>query len=358
MYDDAYGELIFQFGTDVVTATGGSYSSSGFTMGNLQQATFDDSTVWNLHGGLLLTATGNYQYLYGTTSGGDTLTAAGTGDHLYAYAGTETLVAGTAAFLYNGTGNDTDVFSTGFGSATLYANASGGSSNTIAFHGVTAADLAISDDVYGQLTIQDSSTDQLIISGGSYSSTTGFSVGNIEQIALDGGIDINLTGSLNLTATSDNQYLYGTGYGDDMTALGNNDHLYAIAGNNTMTGNSGSSSGTFFNGGSGNDLMIAEGGTNYMNAGTGADTYSIANASSSTTVTGFSEAKGDVLSFENILEGTSVLSNVNHQRREYPVQRRPYRHGEFHRRAACHAQQRHRPRRRGHDDRARSSPCP
>ncbi len=311
--DDVYGQLTIQDTSgDQLLVSGGSYSSTtGFSVGNIEQIALDGGTDINLTGGLHLTAASNYQYLYGTAGGGDTLTADGTSDNLWAYGGTETLVAGVLTSLHNGTGNDTDVFSAGFGSATLYANASGGSSNTIAFHGVTAADLAISDDVYGQLTIEDTSTsDQILVSGGSYSSTTGFSVGNIEQIALDGGIDINLTGSLNLTSTSDNQFLYGTGFGDEMTALGNNDHLYAIAGNNTMTGNSSSSSSTYFNGGSGNDLMIAEGGTNYMNAGAGADTYSIANASSSTTVTGFSEAKGDVLSFENILEGTSVLSNV------------------------------------------------
>ena len=96
-----------------------------------------------------------------------------------------------------------------------------------------------------------------------------------------------------------------------MDALGNSDSLYGIAGNNTMTGSSASSDSTYFYGGSGNDLMIAESGTNYMTAGTGADTYKIETASSQTTITGFSEAKGDVLNFEDILESTGVLSNLS-----------------------------------------------
>ncbi len=312
MWDNSSGQFFLQFSsTDLVTVNGGSFSySTGLTMGNLEQATFDDGTTWTFADGLNLTATSNDQALYGSVDGGDTLTADGNYDYLYAFGGAETLVGGYGTTIYNGTGNDTDVFSTGFGSATIYANASGGSSNTIEFHGVTASDLAISDNTSGQLIIQDSTGDQLTVSGGSFSWTTGFAMGNVQQIALDAGTDINLQGSLDLTATGNSEALYGTGYGDHMVALGNGDYMYGISGNNTMVAaNSGT---TYFYGGSGNDLMIAggAGGTNYMTMGSGADEIKIESASSNTTVTGFSAANGDVINISHVLSGYDPLDDA------------------------------------------------
>jgi large repetitive protein len=146
--------------------------------------------------------------------------------------------------------------------------------------------------------IQDTSGDQITVNGGSFSWSTGFAMGNIQQIVLDSGADINLQGSLNLTATGNSEALYGTGYGDTMTAQGNGDYLYAIAGNNTLIGDSGS---TYMYGGTGNDLMIGGSGTNYMTMGSGADTIKIESASSSTTVNGFSAANGDKIDIADIL---------------------------------------------------------
>jgi len=86
--------------------------------------------------------------------------------------------------------------------------------------------------------------------------------------------------------------------------------LYGIAGNNTMIGKANGE--TYYYGGSGNDTMIGEtgGATDWMHAGTGADTYTIQSASSSTTIYGFSASKGDVINLEDILGSTNVLSNV------------------------------------------------
>jgi hypothetical protein len=306
MSDDTSGDLIFQFGTDLVTVSAaGSFSyDTGVTIDHLQQVTFDGGTTWTLADGLNLTATSDHQVLYGSSSGGDTLTASGNYDTLHAYAGTEVLVAGPGASLYNGTGNDTDVINSGSSpssnSAVIYANASGGSDNVIQVHDVISTDIVMWDDTAGNLTVA-TPTDQFVIAGGSYDGSTGFAVGNIHDIALDSGSPIDLTGGLNLTALSDSQSLYGTGHGDNMTAAGNYDTLNGIAGNNTMTGNADSSSTTYFNGGSGNDVMIAAGGTNYMTMGTGEDTIKIESASSTNTVTGFSTAY-DKLDFSNILD--------------------------------------------------------
>jgi len=42
--------------------------------------------------------------------------------------------------------------------------------------------------------ISDTSGDLITVQGGSYSSTTGFHVGNIQEIVLDSGPNISLTG--------------------------------------------------------------------------------------------------------------------------------------------------------------------
>jgi hypothetical protein len=316
MWDNSSGQLFIQYSsTDQIAVNGGSYSYTGFNVGSLSEITFDNSghTVWTTSSGLVLTADGNYQTLYGTTGGGDTMTAAGTGDYLYGYGGNETMVVSSTATdptIYNGTGNDTDVFSSGFGTASLYANASGGSSNCIDFHGVTASQLTFADNSYGQFLITDSSGDVLTVNNGNLNWSTGFAIGNIQQVALDGGTDISLTGSLDLTATGNYQAIYGSGHGDQLTAQGNGDYLYGIAGNNTMTGAANST--TYFEGGSGNDTMTDGGGTatNYMNAGTGADTYNIESPNSSTTISGYNPEKGDVLNVEDIMTGYDPVSDA------------------------------------------------
>ncbi len=311
IYDSTNGSLyIADSSGDVATISGGSFNwSAGFTPGNVQDIVLDNGNTINLASGLDLTATGNYQALYGAESGGCTLTADGTGDYLYAFGGTVNLVAGNGADLYNGTGSDTDTFNVGFGTATVDTNSASGASATIAFHGVTAGELSVYDSTNGNLYIADSSGDVATISGGSFNWSTGFTVGNVQEIALDSGADINLTGALNLTATGNSQLLLGTGHGDTMTALGSGDYLYGIAGNNTMTGAANQT--TYEYGGSGSDTFVDGGGTatNEWTGGTGADTYIINSTQSTTDIWGFSESKGDVLNIANILSGDDVLAN-------------------------------------------------
>jgi hypothetical protein len=293
----------------------GSYyaNETGLDFTLLRHATFDDGTVWDLTGGLNMTALNSGQGLYGSANGGDTLTADGSNDYLFAFGGNETLAVastGTNATLYNGTGNDTDVLNVGFGTASIYANASGGSCNTIDFHGVTAAQLTLTDNTSGNLILSDSSGDQATIYNGSFSFSTGFCVGNVQQIALDNGTDISLTGSLNLTATGNSQGLYGTGNGDHLTALGSGDYLYGIAGNNTITGAANTT--TYEYGGTGSDTFVDGGGTanNQITAGSGADAYVIESPNSSTTISGFSAAKGDVINFESVLTGYDPVADA------------------------------------------------
>ena len=365
MWDDVSGHLWIQYSsTDAIEVFGGSYSSgTGVTLPTGEIA-FDSSysTTWNLGTGLDLIATSTAQSLYGTSSGGDTLTAAGVNEYLYAYGGTETLVAGVGVTLNNGTGTDTDVFTAGASPTSnedwIIANASG--TGIINLHGINPTAVTVWDDTSGHLWVQYSSTDVIEVFGGSYSSSTGFHVAGISEISFDSSYSTTwtMTGALNLTATHDSQSLYGTGNGDNMDAQGNNDSLYGIAGNNTMTGSSGSSDSTYYYGGSGNDLMIAESGTNYMTAGTGADTYKIETASSSDHDYGLQRSQGRCARFRGhsrkhrrVIEPQQLCAG-NHERRQHQVQRRSDRLRDIHL-AAGHTERRHRHGRRGHAGGAR-----
>jgi len=307
MWDNSSGYFVVHYSsTDQVTVIGGTLDSSGFTLGSLHSITFDDigGTTWDTTGALNMTATSDYQAIYGTSSGGDTLTAGGTGDTLYGYAGTETLVAGPASTLYNGTGTNTDVFSAGKspisgGGDYLYESTTTGT-GTIAFHGIDPSAVTMWDNSSGYFMVHYSSTDQFTVIGGTLDYSTGFALGSLTGITFDdtAHTTVDLTGSLNQTAISDSQSIYGSGHGDTMTALGDGDTLNGIAGNNTMIGHT--SGTTYFLAGSGDDVMVGMGGTNYMTAGSGTDTVKIDDASSSTYVSSFST--GDKLDIADILD--------------------------------------------------------
>ena len=258
--DDTAGNLTFHYtSTDTVTIAGSFSSTNGLTIGNVSQVTFDDAnhTVWNLTGGVDLTATGNGQHLYGTSSGGDTLTAAGVNEYLNAYGGTETLVAGAGAYLYNGTGTDTDVFTAGASPISnddwVVANTSGGTA-IIDLHGINPTAVTMWDDTSGHLCIQYSSTDVIEVFGGSYSSSTGVTLPSGE-IAFDSSYSTtwNLGTGLDLMATSNGQSLYGTtSGGDTLTAAGVNENLYAFGGTETLV----AGVGVTLNNGTGTDTDV------------------------------------------------------------------------------------------------------
>lgn len=308
--DNTSGQLVVNDGSgDQLTIGGGAFNwSTGFTVPNIDHFSFDDGSTLGLGSGLDLTAGTSGQVLYG--GAGVTMTADATYVTFYAFAGNETIVGGSSSTIYNGSGNDTDVFTSGFGYAGINADASGGSSNSIVLHDVAASGLFLADNTNGQLIISDSVGDALTLFNGSYSSSTGFSVGNVQQIDLDGGTTISLTGGLNLAATGNGQALYGTGHGDQMAALGSGDYLMGIAGNNTMT--SAANTITYMYGGSGNDTFVDGGGTanNQITAGTGADQYVIESPNSSTTISGFSIDKGDVINVENVISAYDPVADA------------------------------------------------
>lgn len=319
LWDDSSGHLFGKYSSsDQFELFGGSYSSSSGVTLPTGEITFDSSysTTWNLANGLTLTATNNGQSIYGTVNGADTLVAAGINENLHAFGGTETLVGGVGATLYNGTGIDTDVFTAGasptYNIDWIEANTHGGTAH-IYLEGINPNNVSVWDDTSGHLWIQYTSSDLVEVFGGSYSSSSGFALNGISEVTFDSGYNTtwNMTGGLTLTATSDNQSLYGTSVGGDtLTALGNNDYLYAYAGNNTLTGANSETNNLY--GGSGNDTFVDGGGTatNYMYAGSGVDTFKIESGSSSTDVYNFNTSNGSTIHVEDVLSGYDPVADA------------------------------------------------
>ena len=294
MFDDYSGNLMISTSNgDLATIADGSYApyGSGITIGNVSQVVFDDSTVWDLTGVVTLTSGTGHGTLYGLSTGTNFVAGGIGGSTFEGYSVHDIFTFDSGSSPASG------------GGYSIQENATGGTTTAIHLQDVVSTDITMWDDTSGNLMISTSNGDLATIAG-SYSSSTGVHVGNVNHITLDDSSTIGLQGGLNLTASNDGQSLYGTGHGDNMHDLGTSDTFYGIAGNNTMTGDSGT---TNFLGGSGNDLMIGGSGTNNMTMGTGADEIKVESATSTNTVTGFSISNGDTIHLEDVLTGYDPL---------------------------------------------------
>jgi hypothetical protein len=120
MWTDTYGILHIAYASGDEVDVHGSYSSSTGVSINVEQVTFDDAahTVWDLSG-LNLTATNNWQGLYGS-GGADTLTGTHYGNLLEGFGGNDTIIASSGgASMYGGAGADTFTFTNAAASNTV-----------------------------------------------------------------------------------------------------------------------------------------------------------------------------------------------------------------------------------------------
>src|SRR2546422_211549 len=120
----------------------------------------------------------------------DILLGLGGNDTLFGYAGNDTLTGGTGVEqLTGGTGNDVYSFSSGdspisSGGDFVNENQSEGT-DTIAFHGITPANVKMWTDISGNLIVKYSSTDEITVAGG-HDGTGASNVGTyVEQITFD-----------------------------------------------------------------------------------------------------------------------------------------------------------------------------
>lgn len=159
--------LIIQYGTtDKITVAYGTYNTNtGATVGPVERIVFDDNTVWDLTGGLLLRLPNSNITAYGTAY--DDTIIGGTGnDYITAGAGDDTLIGGAGNdYLLGGAGDDflsggfgSDYLSGGAGADTFHfdTTALDGSTDTIADFSMAQGDVIdirdLLDGAYNPLT--------------------------------------------------------------------------------------------------------------------------------------------------------------------------------------------------------------
>jgi Ca2+-binding RTX toxin-like protein len=238
--------------TDDITITGGSYNSSGVTVGSVEQVKFDDGTTWDLTGGLHLVANTATASVYGTGFG-DTIEGGTETNILFGYGGDDVLTGHEGNdYLYGGQGDDVYAFSAGDGTDTVSENANQGT-DTIALHGVDPGDVHLwTANSSNSLHISYSATDDITITGGSYNSS-GVTVGSVEQVKFDDGTTWDLTSGLHLVANTANATIYGTGFADMLEGGTGGDSLNAYGGDDVLNGGAGHD---YLYGGQGDDTYV------------------------------------------------------------------------------------------------------
>jgi Ca2+-binding RTX toxin-like protein len=213
----------------------------------VQTLVYGDATTLDLTGGLKLTAASGDSVLHGSSSN-DTLIGSSGTQTLHGNGGNDVFVMGSGTELaFGGSGNDTYSYSSGDGQMTIID--SGGTDTLKLGSGLTAANVSLSEDMYGN--------DLLVLdgTGGDEVDISGFASHLVHTLVYGDASTLNLSSGITVTAASGDSALNGTS---------GNDTLIATSGNQVVTGNGG------------NDTFIAGSGTLAIYAGTGNDTYSYA----------------------------------------------------------------------------------
>ncbi len=181
--------------------------------------------------------------------------------------------------IINGIGDNTYVFSAGFGTDTVSQPYNAGT-NTLQFVDIDPAHIRMWTDYTGSLHLQDTTdtyhsiTVSAAVTG---NGTAESAIGDyLQEITFnDGGHTVwDLTGGLALTGDNSGDNLFGTAHGDTITGGGGDDYLYGNGGNDILAG------------GEGNDNLYG---------GTGDDTYVFASGFGNSNVS------------ENTSEGTDTI---------------------------------------------------
>jgi Ca2+-binding RTX toxin-like protein len=283
LYTDSAGTLHVinnNNGSDTISIGAGKTgnNTNESTIGSyVEQITFDDinHTTWSLTAGLTITGTSGGDTLYGTAYD-DTILGMGGTDGIYGNAGNDIIVASGASTVRGGPGDDTYVFSSGFGNANVIETTSAGS-DTINFAGIDPSHIRMWTDGFGSLFLQDSAdtSHSIAVSAGKTGSNTNEStIGQyVEHITFDSSYNTtwDLTGGLTFTGTSSGESLYGTAYNDTLYGLAGVDALYGNAGDDVLFGGTGND---VLTGGPGTDTVdySTSGGAVTVNLSTGSAT--------------------------------------------------------------------------------------
>ncbi len=309
LWTDNYGGLVIRYtNNDSFTISASKHSSGASRVGEyVEFIMFDDGTTWDLREGLDLrlpdgSTTAGYGSIYGDTIEGGSGT-----NHIYGYAGNDTLTGnGGTDYLYGGIGDDTYTFKAGHGQDTIYEYAGEGT-DTIRLEGVLADDVLIWAEVLNstlsRLYIQYGATDKITVSGGTYNSSTGATIGPVEQVVFDDDTVWDLTGGLMMRLPNGSTSAVGTAHNDTIIGGTNNDHISGGDGNDTLYGGAGSD---HLFGGDGDDFLSGGIGSNGLNGGAGADIFhfdATALDGSTDTISDFSMTDGDVIDIRDVLDG-------------------------------------------------------
>jgi hypothetical protein len=258
----------------------------------VEQIVFDDTTVWDLTGGLTLesaaagntlagtdhndtlTLTASYGWIDGY-GGADTLTSETSSAGLYGGAGDDTLVAAAGGLtMSGGTGDDTYAFTAGTGNGSVVWEYEDEGTDTIFLHDVLTGDVEMWTDS-GQLHLKYDESNTIHLS--METAGNGAYISHVEQVAFDDTTVWDISGGL--TLEKDSATLYGTN--DD-------DHL--------------SGSGSTVMGYDGDDVLAGL----YMTGGDGADTFKIKDVGTHFAFD-FNAGDGDKIDISDVLTGYDPL---------------------------------------------------
>ena len=259
-----------RFGDDLILRINGTddnlrvqsyFSTDGASSYVVENIKFADGTTWNYVTvkSKLSTATPPANITVSGTAVNETLTGGLGNDVIYGNAGNDMLDGGVGNdTLDGGTGNDTYLFGKGSGKDIISAyDGTAGKLDVIQLgDGVLTSDAALKRDSNDLVLTINGTSDSLRVNSYFYNDATyGYQV---EQIRFANGTtwDINAVKAKALTATSENDTLYGYATADTLLALAGDDTVYAKTGNDTLDG------------GAGEDRLYGEDGDDLLKGGT------------------------------------------------------------------------------------------
>ena len=286
-------------------------NNSSFDYYQLENIVLDDGSIIDMTGGLTFTGTAGGETLQGYYHEDDILLGLGGNDTLYARDGDDILIGGAGNDSLNGgDGNDTYEWSVGDGNDTLSET---GGTDQLLLHGVTASDIRFVKS--GSYDVKVHIDNEVITLSGQaqpdFQNNSSFDYYQLENIVLDDGTIIDMTGGLTFTGTSGNDVMQGLkNEGDTFYALDGNDYVYANGGDDILYGGDGSD---WLYGDAGNDIIFGGAGVDMLYGNAGSDVFvfeALTAFSHSDNIQDFKLSDNDKLDISDLLEGYDPLTDA------------------------------------------------
>ena len=295
MWTGIYGELYIQYSDNDAIMLQGSVLSGGNISNvgeHFEEIVFSDNTSWDLTQGLYLRNNDTGRNLFGSNHD-DTIIGGAGNDTLYGYGGNDTLIGGAGYdMLYGGTGDDDYIFNIGdstlgmYGYEIVYEAVEQGHDRIVFGAGIDADDVRMWTGIYGELYIQYSDNDAIMLQGSVLSGGNISNVGeHFEEIVFSDNTSWDLTQGLYLRNNDTGRNLFGSNHDDTIIGGAGNDMLYGY---------------------DGDDILVGGGGDNHIWGGDGADTFKFtleSVGSGTDNIYDFDMSEGDVIDLRDVLDG-------------------------------------------------------